>query len=187
MNKREENQKGITLIVLVVTIVVILILAGITVNIAFKDNGIIKTAEGLQNVINDSIASDEEKMNELQVEIANGIIDGGGGLIPDSNSIGGGGGESGGDESTVPAKPKVEVIGTKGENGYYRSEVEIKVTSNDRANTLTYIIEGAPEGSVTTETSIGNGQSIYINQDGSYNMKVYEYNRYGKKIRTNYS
>ena len=177
----KNNQKGITLIILVVTIVVILILAAITVNIAFQDNGIIKTAESLQNVINNSIATDEEKMAELANKIGEGIIDGGGGVIPDSNNIEEGGGDSGGGESVKPSKPKVELIGKQGETGYYRSEVEIKVTANDRANNLTYIIEGVPEGSITTETPIGNGQSIYITQDGGYTIKVYEYNKNGEK------
>ena len=38
----KKRQKGITLISLVVTIVVLLILAGITISTVFSDNGIIK-------------------------------------------------------------------------------------------------------------------------------------------------
>ena len=40
---------GITLIALVVTIVVLLILAGITISLVFSDNGIIKKAQEAAN------------------------------------------------------------------------------------------------------------------------------------------
>ena len=44
-SKKNTNQAGITLIALVVTIVVLLILAGITINMIFSDNGIIAKAQ----------------------------------------------------------------------------------------------------------------------------------------------
>lgn len=44
-NKRKFNEKGITLIALVVTIVVLLILAGISINLVLGENGIIKKAK----------------------------------------------------------------------------------------------------------------------------------------------
>ena len=43
MNIKKKNN-GITLIALVVTIIVLLILAGITINLAFNSNGILKRA-----------------------------------------------------------------------------------------------------------------------------------------------
>ena len=45
-NKRKFNEKGITLIALVVTIVVLLILAGISINLVLGENGIIKKVLG---------------------------------------------------------------------------------------------------------------------------------------------
>ncbi len=44
-NKRKFDEKGITLIALVVTIVVLLILAGISINLVLGENGIIKKAK----------------------------------------------------------------------------------------------------------------------------------------------
>ena len=44
-NKRDLKERGITLIALVVTIVVLLILAGVTVNTLFNDNGILNYAK----------------------------------------------------------------------------------------------------------------------------------------------
>jgi len=63
-------------------------LAGITVNVAFSKNGIITSALEIQDKIGSEIKTDEMEMNQLHGEIANGSIEGGGGLIPDSNSIG---------------------------------------------------------------------------------------------------
>jgi len=44
IDKRMGNQQGITLIALVVTIVVLLILAGITINLLFSNGGIFDIA-----------------------------------------------------------------------------------------------------------------------------------------------
>ena len=44
MNKTKKNTRGITLIALVITIVVLLILAGVTIAALSGDNGILKRA-----------------------------------------------------------------------------------------------------------------------------------------------
>ena len=60
-----KNQKGITLIALVITIVVLLILAGVSINALFSDNGIIERAKDAQNKINEAEKMDLEAINEL--------------------------------------------------------------------------------------------------------------------------
>ena len=45
MERKAKEKRGITLIALVVTIVVLLILAGITINMLFSNGGIFKTAQ----------------------------------------------------------------------------------------------------------------------------------------------
>jgi len=45
-----SNYSGITLIALVVTIIVLLILSGVTINMIFTDGGIIKRADGLNEI-----------------------------------------------------------------------------------------------------------------------------------------
>jgi flagellar basal body-associated protein FliL len=54
---------GITLIALVVTIVVLLILAGITINMLFSNGGIFKTAKDAANTWNEA-TSNEPNSNE---------------------------------------------------------------------------------------------------------------------------
>lgn len=44
MNKKNNNILGITLIALVITIIILLILAGVSVTILYGENGIINTA-----------------------------------------------------------------------------------------------------------------------------------------------
>lgn len=61
-----SNQTGITLIALVVTIVVLLILAGVTINAVFSDRGIIKKAQDAQNKANESIQKDMNEINALE-------------------------------------------------------------------------------------------------------------------------
>ena len=65
-NKRNYlKEKGITLIALVVTIVVLLILAGVSINALFGDSGIINKAKDAQNKMNQAEQNDLEAINGL--------------------------------------------------------------------------------------------------------------------------
>lgn len=71
--KKTKEGKGITLIALVVTIVVLIILATVSINAVFSENGIIKKAELAKEVYANSIVEDEESMNTLLEEYANAM------------------------------------------------------------------------------------------------------------------
>ena len=60
-----SNQTGITLIALVVTIVVLLILAGVSINALFGNNGIIEKAKEAQNKMDKATENDQKEINEL--------------------------------------------------------------------------------------------------------------------------
>ena len=60
-----SNQTGITLVALVVTIVVLLILAGVSISTLFGDSGIIEKAEEAQNVMDKAKEDDKNNINEL--------------------------------------------------------------------------------------------------------------------------
>ena len=64
-NKRILKERGITLIALVVTIVVLLILAGVTINAVFSDSGIIKKAQDAQNKMDQAAQNDLDAINSL--------------------------------------------------------------------------------------------------------------------------
>ena len=83
------RNKGVTLISLVVTIVVLLILAGITIGTIFDDNGIIEKAQEAANATEEAAKNDQAAINGLLNEmdsIINGI---GGGNVPIIGSING--------------------------------------------------------------------------------------------------
>lgn len=54
-----------------VTIVILLILAGVTINTVFSDGGIIQKAQEAANSMNEAIQSDLEAINELSNELSN--------------------------------------------------------------------------------------------------------------------
>lgn len=74
---RLRSTKGITLIALVVTIIVLLILASITISVIFSDNGIIKKAQEAANKMNEATTDEQQKLNDLYNELNNLIQDGG--------------------------------------------------------------------------------------------------------------
>ena len=86
-NKRILKERGITLIALVVTIVVLLILAGVSLNAIFSENGIIKRAQDAQNKMNNAQESDLNALNDLDKWINNQVngITGGGTTGGDAN------------------------------------------------------------------------------------------------------
>ena len=63
--KNYLKQNGITLIALVVTIVVLLILAGVSLNAIFSENGIIKRAKDAQNKMDQATQYDLDALNGL--------------------------------------------------------------------------------------------------------------------------
>ena len=95
-----SNQTGITLIALVVTIVVLLILAGVSINAIFSENGIIKRAQDAQNKMDQATQNDLDSINEL-----NNWIDG---------KINGttGGGTTGGDANPSTTQKISTLVGT---------------------------------------------------------------------------
>ena len=107
------KESGITLIALVVTIVVLLILAGVSLNAIFSENGIIKRAQDAQNKMDQATQNDLDSINEL-----NNWIDG---------KINGttGGGTTGGDDNPTTTTTKISTLvgkvvdkNTKAEDAY---------------------------------------------------------------------
>ena len=64
-----KNQKGITLVALVVTIIVLIILAGISINLTLGDNGIITTAQKAKENMELAKVEEERELNELYTQL----------------------------------------------------------------------------------------------------------------------
>ena len=150
-NKRNYlKEKGITLIALVVTIVVLLILAGVSLNAIFSENGIIKRAQDAQNKMDQATQNDLDSINEL-----NNWIDG---------KINGttGGGTMGGDDNPTTTTTKISTLvgtvvdkNTKAEDAYGN-----KITIPKGFKVLAH---GTAAGSATYTYS---GDNIPAVQDG---------------------
>ena len=68
-----KKQKGITLVALVVTMVVLLILAGVSINLVLGDNGIVKKAQEAQTKSAEASQNDLTSMDELAKELEDAI------------------------------------------------------------------------------------------------------------------
>ena len=75
---KEKTEKGITLIALVVTIVILLILSGVTINMLLGEDGIIRTAQEAKNTWEGAIANEQKEIQNLVNEL-NNIMNGEGG------------------------------------------------------------------------------------------------------------
>ena len=62
---KNKHEKGITLIALVVTIVVLLILAGVSISLVLNNNGVISKAKDAKNQYAEAQTNDEKQLNEV--------------------------------------------------------------------------------------------------------------------------
>ena len=65
MNERLRNIKGITLISLVITVIILLILAAVAINLAVDSNGLFKKTGDAANSWNTSVADEQDAMGGL--------------------------------------------------------------------------------------------------------------------------
>ena len=67
----QKNQKGVTLVALVITIIVIIILSTVTIDLAFGNNGLIKRAQLAKDMAANSTTAEQEEMNRVMEEFTN--------------------------------------------------------------------------------------------------------------------
>ena len=90
---KNKQEKGITLIALVVTIVVLLILAGVSISLVLNNNGVISKAKDAKNQYAEAQTNEEKQLNEVSDWIKE--------TVGDTT----GGGSAGGAESKVDGVP----------------------------------------------------------------------------------
>ena len=64
-----KNERGVTLIILVITMIVMVIIAGVTIKLSVGEQGIVKQAENAVNGTKEFENSSEIKRQELYNEI----------------------------------------------------------------------------------------------------------------------
>ena len=163
-NKRILKERGITLIALVVTIVVLLILAGVSLNAIFSENGIIKRAKDAQNKMDQATQNDLDSINEL-----NNWIEG---KINGSS----GGNTTGGDDNPSTS-PKISTLvgtvvdkNTKAEDAYGNKITIPKgfkvVAHGTVAGSATYTYSGdnipAVQDGIVIENGTDGNQFVWV-------------------------
>ena len=66
-----KNQKGITLVALVITIVILIILATVTLNVVLGEGGLIDRAQGAKDLTEQAALEEQEELNSLLSEMTN--------------------------------------------------------------------------------------------------------------------
>ena len=100
----KKTEKGITLVALVVTIVVLLILAGVSINLVLGNNGIIAKAKDAETKSAEASQNDLKGMNGLVSEMEGALA--GNGSTGSGSGNGGAGGS--GTDTKVPAEATAE-------------------------------------------------------------------------------
>ena len=70
-----KGQKGITLVALVVTIIVLIILAGVSIALVLGDNGIVTKAKEGANTQAQAASNEEHLMNQVTQYAANELYE----------------------------------------------------------------------------------------------------------------
>lgn len=70
-----KQQKGITLIALVITIVVLIILAGVAISLTLSDNGIFKRATEARDKYTNAAKAEEDMVNSID-KVVNDQVNG---------------------------------------------------------------------------------------------------------------
>lgn len=141
-----KKDNGITMITLTVTIVVLIILAGVSLNMTIGENGIISQAQKARENIELAKVEEEKQLNSLYEELAKG-------------------GEGIFDDSMADAIEKLEnfrkVIATAITNeGVQTSELD---TAETMAENIGKILQERTKDATATAENITEGKTAYVN------------------------
>ena len=179
INQKEKlaSERGITLFALILTVVIMIILATVTINITLGDGGLIDQAKHAAEATVNSTQTEQQQMDDLASQL-NDIIAGiGGGTGGETNTVPGGDTNqieetNTIDTNTVDPDPVPEPLPdntiTIGEPQWQPDgTANITVSSTEPDVTIEYQIGGTEEGSWIpvsggTITGIKNGEIVYV-------------------------
>ena len=176
----QKGEKGITLLALIITVVIMIILAAVTINVTLGDGGIIDQAKTAAEATVNSAQSEQEQLENVSSQI-NDIISGIGTGGGDTNSTGGEDTNSVDtnsveetntiDTNTIDPEPEPIPDGTitigdpqwKGDG-----TASVPVTSSEGGYIIQYQINGTKDGSWLTVqdgvvTGVKHGYSVCEN------------------------
>ena len=159
-NNMKKN-KGITLVALVVTIVVLLILAGVSINLVLGNNGIIAKAKDAETKSAEASQNDLKGMNGLVSEMEGALAGNG---STGSGSGNGGAGGSGAD-TKVPAEATAETAPYFPDNTFTKKEGTIDtglVIQDASGNEYVWVV--VPRTTAVYKTT-GLGKTTFTDAD----------------------
>ena len=169
-----KNNKGITLVALVVTIVVLLILAGVSINLVLGDNGIIAKAQEAKTKQAEASENDLKGMNGLVSEMEGALA-------------GNGGAGGSGTGTKVPAEATAETAPYFPDNTFTKKEgtIDTGLVIKD-ANENEYVWVVVPR-TTTVYATTGLGKTTFT--DADYTSIENDLKEYTKTYRgsTSYS
>ena len=156
-----RKNKGITLVALVVTIVVLLILAGVSINLVLGNNGIIAKAKDAETKSAEASQNDLKGMNGLVSEMEGALAGNG---STGSGSGNGGAGGSGAD-TKVPAEATAETAPYFPDNTFTKKEGTIDtglVIQDESGNEYVWVV--VPRTTAVYATT-GLGKTTFTDAD----------------------
>ena len=134
-----QNPKAITLISLVITIVVLIILAGVTISMTIGENGIFTRAKLAKEQYLNAEAAEQEKINSLSSQLSGGNF-------------------SGGSESSLPENTSTTPAGT-----------EVKIPESWLTQTVRYVktddgseVKDVTKVATVYAVAVGEGNSVPV-------------------------
>ena len=158
-----KNQKGVTLVALVVTIIVLIILAGISINLILGDNGIITIAKRAKENTELAKLEEEQQLNELYKELE---AEGG-------NSSGG----SNDNAIEKLAEFKKAIANAIGDAGGVKPEFSAEISVFE--NNIKGIVKEVTKDATATADNISEGKTAWVNGElvtgtGADNKESYD-------------
>ena len=156
-----KKNKGITLVALVVTIVVLLILAGVSINLVLGNNGIIAKAKDAETKSAEASQNDLKGMNGLVSEMEGALA--GNGSTGSGSGNGGAGGS--GTDTKVPAEATTETAPYFPDNTFTKKEGTIDtglVIQDASGNEYVWVV--VPRTTAVYATT-GLGKTIFTDTD----------------------
>ena len=156
-----KNNKGITLVALVVTIVVLLILAAVSINLVLGNNGIVKKAQDAKTKSAEASENDLKGMNSLVSEME-GVLAGNGSTGSGSGNGGAGGSGAG---TKVPEAATAETAPYFPDNTFTKKEGTIDtglVIQDASGNEYVWVV--VPRTTAVYKTT-GLGKTTFTDAD----------------------